>query len=564
MTNPPSLNRTFPLKNLVMIARNLTLFATAILFIGCVGPKTDNSIVEAGTEEEFHDPASIYTTFRLTADLSKVSEAEKKMIPILIEAAKIMDDIFWKESYGDKDQLLANLPDSRMETAVRINYGPWDRLNGDESFVEGIGEKPLGANFYPADMTMDEFDEFEDENKTSLYTLIRRDDEGNLKTVWYNDAFDEQVNKAADLLVQAAEFAEEESLKNYLTLRAEALRTDDYMASDMAWMDMKENGLDCIIGPIENYEDKLFGYKAAHESYILIKDKEWSNRLERYTSLLPQLQETLPCDDKYKQEEPGRDSQLAAFDVVYYAGDCNAGSKTIAVNLPNDEEVQLKKGTRRSQLKNAMRAKYDKILVPISQQLIVEDQQANITFEAFFGNTMFHEVAHGLGIKNTINDKGSVREAMKEAFSPLEEGKADILGLYMVTKMFEMGELTEGKVMDNYVTFLAGIFRSVRFGASSAHGRANMLRFNYFQEMGAFTKEDGRYRVDFDKMVEATNSLSALILQLQGDGDRDGVISLMKEKGNIGKELQADLDALGEAGIPVDVVFEQGVEVLGL
>jgi hypothetical protein len=280
--------------------------------------------------------------------------------------------------------------------------------------------------------------------------------------------------------------------------------------------------------------------------------------------LLPQLQKTLPCDDKYKQEEPGRDSQLAAFDVVYYAGDCNAGSKTIAVNLPNDEEVQLKKGTRRSQLKNAMRAKYDKILVPISKQLIVEDQQANITFDAFFGNTMFHEVAHGLGIKNTINENGSVREALKETFSPLEEGKADILGLYMVTQLFEIGELTEGKVMDNYVTFLAGIFRSVRFGASSAHGKANMLRFNYFQEMGAFTKTDGHYRVDFDKMVEATNSLSGLILQLQGDGDRDGVIALMKEKGNIGADLQADLDALGEAGIPVDVVFEQGIEVLGL
>jgi hypothetical protein len=447
---------------------------------------------------------------------------------------------------------------------VRINYGPWDRLNGDQSFVEGIGEKPLGANFYPADMTMDEFDELEDEDKTSLYTMIRRDEEGALKTIWYNEFFNAQVNKAADLLIQASELAEEESLKDYLTLRAEALRTDDYMASDMAWMDMRDNGLDCIIGPIENYEDKLFGYKAAHESYILIKDKEWSQRLERYTSLLPQLQKTLPCDDKYKQEEPGRDSQLAAFDVVYYAGDCNAGSKTIAVNLPNDEEVQLKKGTRRSQLKNAMRAKYDKILVPISKQLIVEDQQANITFDAFFGNTMFHEVAHGLGIKNTINDNGSVREALKETFSPLEEGKADILGLYMVTQLFEIGELTEGKVMDNYVTFLAGIFRSVRFGASSAHGKANMLRFNYFQEMGAFTKTDGHYRVDFDKMVEATNSLSGLILQLQGDGDRDGVVALMKEKGNIGADLQADLDALGEAGIPVDVVFEQGIEVLGL
>ena len=547
-----------------MTKNNLLLVAFAAVLVSCGGSNSDKPSVPGVQEEAFNDPASIYTTFKLTTDLSKVSDAEKKMIPILIEAAQIMDDLFWKESYGDKQELMSNLPDKRLAQAVSINYGPWDRLNGNAPFVEGFGEKPLGANFYPMDMTMDEFDEFEDDNKMSLYTMVRRSDDGKLELIWYKDFFHDEVNRAADLLVQAADIAEEESLKNYLTLRAEALRTDDYMASDMAWMDMKDNGLDCIIGPIENYEDKLFGYKAAHEAYILIKDKEWSKRLERYTTLLPQLQETLPCDDKYKQEEPGRDSQLAAFDVVYYAGDCNAGSKTIAVNLPNDEEVQLKKGTRRSQLKNAMRAKYDNILVPISKQLIVDDQQANITFEAFFGNTMFHEVAHGLGIKNTINGKGSVREALKETFSPLEEGKADILGLYMVTQLFEMGELTEGDVMDNYVTFLAGIFRSVRFGASSAHGKANMLRFNYFQEMGAFTKEDGRYRVDFEKMVEATNSLSALILQLQGDGDRDGVIALMNEKGNIGAELQADLDALGEAGIPVDVVFEQGVDVLGL
>ena len=268
--------------------------------------------------------------------------------------------------------------------------------------------------------------------------------------MWYHEAFAEQVDAAAKLLNQASEIAEDESLKNYLALRAEALRTDDYMASDMAWMDMRTNGIDCIIGPIENYEDKLFGYKAAHEAYVLVKDKEWSKRLAHYTTLLPELQEGLPCDDKYKQEKPGRDSQLAAFDVVYYAGDCNAGSKTIAVNLPNDEKVQLEKGTRRSQLKNAMRAKYDKILIPIADELIADNQRKHITFEAFFGNTMFHEVAHGLGIKNTIDGQGTVREALKETYSALEEGKADILGLYMVTQLFESGELNEGEVMDNY------------------------------------------------------------------------------------------------------------------
>ncbi len=257
---------------------------------------------------------------------------------------------------------------------------------------------------------------------------------------------------------------------------------------------------------------------------------------------------------------------MNAYDVVYYAGDCNAGSKTIAVNLPNDEEIQVKKGTRRSQLKNAMRAKFDKILVPISNTLIAEDQRKHITFDAFFGNTMFHEVAHGLGIKQTINGKGTVREALKDKFSALEEGKADILGLYMETKLYEKGEIKEGEVMDTYVTFLAGIFRSVRFGASSAHGKANMLRFNYFAEKGAFTRDvnNGTYRVDFEKMKVAMNSLSTLIITLQGNGDYDAVTKLMEEKGSIGPELQKELDKLSGLGIPVDIVFEQGTEVLGL
>lgn len=548
-----------------MSFKYLSLSALAALFIACQPAAEKAPETGQADEEAFHDPASIYTTFKLTTDVSQLTENEKELIPILIDAAKIMDGLFWYESYGDKDSLLANLPDPRLEAAVTVNYGPWDRLNGDASFVEGIGAKPLGANFYPTNMTMDEFDEFEDENKASLYTLIRRDENGALKSVWYHEAFSEQIEAAAKLLDQASEIAEDESLKKYLALRATALRTDEYKESDMAWMDMRSNGIDCIIGPIENYEDKLFGYKAAHEAYVLVKDKEWSKRLAHYATLLPELQTGLPCDEKYKKEKPGRDSQLAAFDVVYYAGDCNAGSKTIAVNLPNDEQVQLEKGTRRSQLKNAMRAKYDKILIPIADELIAEDQRKHITFDAFFGNTMFHEVAHGLGIKKTINNKGTVREALKETFSALEEGKADILGLYMVTQLFESGELTDGEVMDNYVTFMAGIFRSVRFGASSAHGKANMLRFNYFEEMGAFSKgEDGKYRVDFDKMKEAMNSLSSLILQLQGDGDKAGVEKLMEEKGSIGPGLQADLDMLGEKGIPVDVIFEQGVDVLGL
>ncbi len=550
--------------------RKLLMPVFCAFIFSCTNTTTDQP-KDASVDEmeiETETGKGVYTPFKLTTDLSQLSDSEKEMIPILIEAAKIMDGLFWQEAYGDKEKLMEMISDPSTKEYARINYGPWDRLGGDSSFVKGIGEKPLGAQFYPDDMTKAEFEasDIPDEVKKSLYTMIRRDENGKLKAIPYHEYFAEEVKKASDFLMRASEIAEDASLKKYLELRAKALLDDNYTASDYAWMDMQSNGIDIIIGPIENYEDKLYGYKAAHEAYVLIKDKSWSERLAKYASMLPELQKGLPVDAKYKAETPGADSQLAAFDVVYYAGDCNAGSKTIAVNLPNDEKIQLEKGTRRSQLKNAMRAKFDKILRPITEVLIDESQRQYVTFDAFFANTMFHEVAHGLGIKNTIDKKGTVRAALKDNASALEEGKADILGLYMVTKLFEKGEITDGTLEEYYTTFMASIFRSVRFGASSAHGKANMLRFNYFLQEGAFAKnpETGTYKVDFEKLRAAMTSLSKMILTFQGDGDYDGVTQTMTDMGKVGADLQADLDLLAEKGIPVDVTFEQGVEALGL
>ncbi|MFV1979807.1 MAG: Zn-dependent hydrolase, partial [Rhodothermia bacterium] len=292
-----------------------------------------------------------------------------------------------------------------------------------------------------------------------------------------------------------------------------------------------------------------------------------SERLSKYAALLPELQRGLPVPDPYKAEKPGSDADLNAYDAVYYAGDANAGSKTIAINLPNDEEVQLAKGTRRLQLKNAIQAKFDRILVPISEVLIDPEQRGHIGFDAFFANTMFHEVAHGLGIKNTLDGTNTVRRALKENYSALEEGKADVLGLYMIRALAEKGQLDDGHdVMDNMVTFTASIFRSIRFGVSSAHGRANLIRYNYFKERDAFARnpETGTYKVDREKTIEASNALSRQILTFQGDGDYDGVVAFIEKYLVIDDELQADLDRVAEAGIPVDIVFEQGVEVLGL
>ncbi len=506
-----------------------------------------------------------YTTVRLTADLSKLNENDRKMIPLLIQAADVMNELFWFEAYGDPSPLINSAQDSSLRQFLRINYGPWDRLENNEPFVEGAGPKPEGANFYPADMSKEEFEAANIPDKASQYTFIRRDAAGKLIAVPYHQTFATQVEKVAGLLRQAAALATDPGFKHYLELRAAALLTDNYQPSDLAWMDMKNNQIDVVIGPIETYEDHLYGYKAAHEAYILIKDMDWSERLSKYASFLPELQRNLPVDARYKQEMPGTDSDLNAYDVVYYAGDANAGSKTIAINLPNDEEVQLKKGTRRLQLKNAMQAKFDEILIPIAEELIAADQRQFITFDAFFANTMFHEVAHGLGIKNTVNEKGTVREALKEHASALEEGKADVLGLYMVSQLLDKKEL-DGDIREYYTTFLASIFRSIRFGASSAHGRANMVRFNYFASKGAFARDKatGTYRVDYDKMRQAMNDLSRDILVMQGNGDYSAVNQLVSEQGNIDAQLQADLDRLSENNIPVDVVFEQGLETLGL
>lgn len=521
---------------------------------------TSDEVTESNMEEKVNDYAGV----TLTANLDQLSANQKEMIPLLIDIAKIMDEIFWTQAYGDKVELLNTIDDEHTREYIKINYGPWDRLNNNQPFVDGVGEKPKGANFYPADMTVEEFEDFEAEDKKSLYTLVRRAEDGSLKTIPYHVAYKEKVQKATALLRQAAGLAEDTGFKKYLNLRAEALETDEYLASDMAWMDMKTNDIDFIVGPIENYEDQLFGYKAAHEAFILIKDQEWSERLAKYATMLPDLQKGLPVDEKYKQEEPGTNSDLGAYEVVYYAGDCNAGSKTIAINLPNDERVQLEKGSRRLQLKNAMQAKFDKIMIPISKELIDPDQQENVTFKSFFENTMFHEVAHGLGIKTTINTGESVRAALKEQYSALEEGKADILGLYMVTRLNEQEEI-EGDLMDNYVTFLAGIFRSIRFGSSSAHGKANLVRFNYFKDAGAFKRsEEGTYSVDMEKMQEAMNSLSELILTIQGEGEYEKAKQLIEENAVIGEQLEADLQRLEEENIPVDIVFNQGLEVLNL
>ncbi|MFP7723561.1 dipeptidyl-peptidase 3 family protein [Lysobacter sp. A3-1-A15] len=558
-----------------MPLRPLTLAVALALSVGLVAcqPQTTTETAAPATtpapaeaSSEIADKVAAYKEVELKADLSHLAEGDREAIGYLLQAGEIMDGLFWKQVYGDRDALLASIEDPATRRFVEINYGPWDRLDGDAQFVDGVGPRPPGAGFYPADITKEEFDAADLPGKDSLYTLVKRNDAGELVVVPYHEEYAEELGRAADLLRQAAKVATDAGFRQYLGLRADALVSGEYQPSDMAWMDMKTSPIDVVIGPIESYQDALYGKKAAFEAFVLVKDVEWSERLAKFAQHLPALQRELPVEAKYKAETPGSDADLNAYDAIYYGGDANAGAKTIAINLPNDEEVQLAKGSRRLQLKNAMRAKFDAILVPLANELIVPEQREHVTFDAFFENVMFHEVAHGLGIKNTLDGKGTVRDALTDLASAFEEGKADILGLYMIGQLGEMGELDADKLDDNYVTFLAGIFRSVRFGASSAHGQANMAAFNFLQEQGAFSRDaaTGHYRVDFARMKPAVDALSAKILTLQGDGDHAGARAFLDQYGKVGLELQSSLDRIARQEIPVDIVFKQGREVLGL
>lgn len=543
----------------------ILILSAAILSFSCGNQKKEQVVDE---RTEMQKLVENYAVVDLKSDLvADLSQNQKEMIKKLIEVADIMEEVFWKEAIGEKATFLASIEDEYARKYAEINYGPWDRLNGNIPFVEGYGEKPVGACYYPSDITKEEFDAYDNDVKNSWYSVLRRDENGALTCKWYHEEYPELL-KAADLLDEAAELAEDEGFKNYLHLRAEAFRTDEFFASDCAWMDMKTNSIDFVVGPIESYEDELNGLKAAHSGQILVKNWEWSRQIEHFNSILQDLQSNLPVPEEYKSESATNSGDMNVYDVIYSAGDCNSASKNIAINLPNDPNVHAAKGSRKLQLKNAMQLKFDQILVPIAGLLIEDEQMKHIKFDdAFFQNVMFHEVAHGLGVKFTINgDKKSVRDALEDTYSTIEEAKADMLGLYLVTMLHDMGEYKDKDLMDNYVTFLAGIFRSVRFGASEAHGKANMMEFAYLKEHGAFNKneETGKYSVDLEKMQEAVKSFVAEVIVLQGDGNKAEVRKWIDAKSIVTPDLQKDLDKIASAGIPKDIVYRQGVDVLGL
>ena len=508
-------------------------------------------------EADLKEKVESYAVVEVSSPLyDALSENDKKIVGLFRQAAEIMDDLFWKQTFGDKAEL-ESLKDEYQKAYAMINYGAWDHLNDNKPFIKGYGVKPLGCKYYPQDMTMEEWEAFDDPDKLSLYTVIRRDENGNLKTVWYRDEYKEELEKVCALLEEAASLTDNEGMRTYLTERVKAFRTDDYLASDLAWMDMKDCNMDLVIGPIENYDDHLFEAKAAYEAFILLKDETRSANLAKYVAFLPILQQMLPCPPEYKTFVPGTSSDLNVYDAIYYAGDCNAGSKTIAINLPNDERVHAAKGARRLQLYNSMMAKFNKIVVPIGDVLMDPSQVEYLSADAFFWNVTFHEVAHGLGVKQTVNGKGSVDEAMGDQKTSWEEAKADILGLFMVSKLIDMGEITDITKEESIATFIAGIVRSVRFGSASSHGKANMMCFNYMEDHGAFTRNaEGKYVIDFSKAEEVIDSWSALILETQATGNYEFAKKYAAENASIRETLAAEVALVNNAGIPRDIALD--------
>ena len=527
----------------------LCLMAATALAVAACAQKTDDSALKEKVES--------YAVVEVKSPLyDALSENDKKIVGLFREAADIIDGLFWKQTFGDKSKIEV-LPDGYAKTYAMINYGAWDHLDDNNPFIDGYGAKPLGCQYYPQDMTMEEWNAFNDPDKLSLYTVVRRDENGALKTVWYRDEYKAELEKICALLEEAASLTENEGMRTYLNERVKAFRTDDYLASDLAWMDMKDCNMELVIGPIENYDDHLFEAKAAYESFILLKDEKRSANLAKYVGLLPTLQTMLPCKPEYKTFVPGTSSDLNVYDAIYYAGDCNGGSKTIAINLPNDERVHALKGTRRLQLYNSMMAKFNKILAPIGEVLVEQSQQKFLSADAFFWNVTFHEVAHGLGVKQTVNGKGTVDEAMGSEKTTWEEAKADILGLFMVNKLIEMGEITDITKEEAVTTFIAGIVRSVRFGFASSHGKANMMCYNFMEKQGAFSRNaEGRYVVDFEKAAAAIDTWAALIIETQATGNQEFAKKFAAEYADITESLAGDIAKVNEAGIPRDIVFD--------
>ena len=504
----------------------------------------------------------------LTANTSRLAPKDRQALAKIIAAAKLLDPLFLRQVWSGNEQLKQKLEADKTVTGRQrlhyflINDGPWSRLDNNEPFIEGVPrEKPPQANFYPDDMTKEEFNswlqtlsEGSKKEATGFFYLIRRGPDRGLITVPYSEAYAEFLDPAAKLLREAGELTSNQTLKRFLNKRADAFLSNDYYDSDVAWMDL-DSPIDVTIGPYETYEDELFSYKAAFEAYVTLRDEAESSKLARFSQYLQELENNLPLDPKYRNPQLGAASPIRVVNEVFGSGEGNSGVQTAAFNLPNDERVVQEKGSKRVMLKNVQEAKFRKTLVPISTFVLAGSDRAAVQFEPFFTHILAHELMHGLGPHNiTVNgEETTVRKQLKELYSAIEEAKADITGLWALQHLIDKGVVNKSMESPLYTTFLASMFRSVRFGITEAHGKGVALQFNYLSEQGAikFDERSRSFSVEPLKIKDAVRALTHDILTLQAEGSYEKARAMLDKYAMIRAEMKGALDRL--VNVPVDI-----------
>lgn len=503
---------------------------------------------------------------QIAYDASQLSKNEKQALDLMVKAAQYMDRIFLEQVYINNESILMELKNkAKPEYEVLleyflINFGPFDRLEKDRPFINLADAKPKGANFYPADISREEFNSWlqdhprDEESFTSNFTLIQRE-KSKLVAVPYSTAYRKSLEPASKLLKEAARKIDNPSLRKYLNSRAEAFLTNDYYQSDMDWMDLKDHNIEIVIGPYEVYEDGLFGYKAAFECFITIVDRQESEKLNVIEQYLDEMERHLPIDDKYKNFDRGKSSPVIVANEVFAAGDTKAGIQTTAFNLPNDERVRQQKGSKKVMLKNVARAKFEKCWIPISQKILAKSDLPYISFDSYYNHVLMHEVAHGLGpgIIEKEGKKTTVNKELKELYSTIEEAKADIVGLWNLDFMIAKGVFPKELKDKMYVSYLGGIFRSVRFGTDSAHGGGNVIQLNYLMERGGFRfdEESIRFSVNHERIQNAVKELAHDLLMIQALGDYNKAKEFIGKYRHVSPQLERVLEAV--ADVPIDI-----------
>jgi len=551
--------------------RTILLFSAFLILIALSGCKMEDTIQSNGNEVKMlKDKIAQFAPTEMKYDKSILNEREQMVVKKLYDASLMMDSIYLDQVYTKNDIIAAKLKGSDSEIdKLNLQYfnimgGPFDRLLDDKPFI-GTEKKPAGANYYPSDMTKEEFNNWiknnpgEEKSFTSTVTVIRKK-EGKLVAIPYNEFYKNYLTKAAELLKEAAGYADNPSLKKYLTLRAKAFQSNDYFDSDMAWMDLKDNKIEVVIGPYEVYEDAMFNYKAAFESFLTIKDPVESKKLKIFASYLKDIEKHLPLPEKYKNTKRGSESPIVVANEVYAGGEAHYGVQTLAFNLPNDESVREAKGSKKVMLKNVHEAKFEKLLKPIADIVLDKDQLKYLTFEAFFSHTLMHEMSHGVGPGViTINGKKTtVQKELKETYSTLEECKADILGMYNNIFMISKKVYPKKFEQQTYVTFLAGIFRSIRFGINEAHGGGNAIIYNYLLEKGGYLYDakTKKVSVNFDKIYPALKELANKVLMIQATGNYDDAKAFIEKYAVISPSMEILREELTKLPVDIKPVFQ--------